>query len=709
MKQVFANKGKVITELVPDKVLENGFVKVRTKYSSISMGTELTSVVSSGKSIFDRIKENPEYIKKGLNLLKEKGLNGTKDTLNNSLDRWNALGYSASGIVTEVSSDVIGFKPGDRVACAGGNYATHSEMMVVPKNLVVKIPDNVELRDASSVAIGAIAMQGVRRADVKLGEYVCVIGLGLIGQLTVQILMAAGVHVIAADIDDLRVNQTKKLGVENSINSAKEDVDTCIKSITGGMGVDAVIITAATRSSTPLKQAFKMCRKKGRVVLVGVVDINIDRSDMYEKELDFCISTSYGPGRYDSVYEEKGIDYPYHWVRFTENRNMSEYLSLISAGKIVLKQMYGEDVSIDDACKVYELLTNDTNRPLMQTFKYDEIYEKENSMSVSITREVARKGLKIALCGAGGFAKNFLLPSLHKISNCNIYAVMTRDGGNAKKVAQDFGACYAITSYDEIIENPEIDVVMISTRHDLHFDYLIKALNSGKDVYVEKPLCLNFDQLEQIKETVQKTNSGLMVGYNRRFSPHSMAIKEKIKNRVNPLIINYIMNAGYIPYDSWVHTEEGGGRIIGEACHIIDLFKYFTEENAISISVNDITPQTNYISNRDNIVFTIKYDKGSVATLTYCSNGNPGFQKETCHIFCDNKTIVLNDYRETLIYDIKTSKATTKGCDKGHLNELKAFTASCLKGERFVIPFEDLYETSKLSFLIDGLIKQWKC
>lgn len=706
MKQVFINKGKIITEEIPERVLEKGYIKVQTKFSCISMGTELATVASSGKTLLDRIRENPKNLIKGLNLLKEKGISGTKVTLDNSFGTWQSIGYSASGIVLEVAEDIKNIKVGDRVACAGGNYATHSEIMIVPKNLVVKIPEKVTLKDASSVAIGSIAMQGVRRADVRLGEWVCVIGLGLLGQLTIQILKAAGVHVIALDIDQARIEEAKNLKIKNVFNSNREDIYTKVKALTGGMGVDSVIITAATKSSLPLKQAFNICRKKGKVVLVGVVDINIDRTDMYEKELEFLISTSYGPGRYDSTYEENGIDYPYHWVRFTENRNMIEYLKLIENKKIDLTKMYGKEVSINNADKVYESLIENSNRPLMQVFKYDNIIETNIYKVENISeKKLSKNKIKIAVCGIGGFAKNFLLPNFNKINNCEIYSIMTRDGGNSKKTALDYNAKKAVTSYNEITNDPEVDVVIISTRHNLHYEYIVKALKANKDVYVEKPLCLNENELSEIKQHVEKSGSALMVGYNRRFSPHAMLIKEKIKNRINPIIINYVMNAGYIPLDNWVHTEEGGGRIIGEACHIIDLFKYFTEETPISVTVNDLIPQTEYLSNRDNVVITIKYNKGSVATLTYCSNGNLNYPKETCTIFCDNNTYEINDYKETKLFEKKITTFSTKGTDKGHFNELNLFINSCCEGKRFLIPIEDLYETSHITFLINEMLK----
>ncbi len=707
MKQVFVNKGQIITREVPVKRVESGYVKVATSYSCISMGTELASVSSSGKSIFDRIKDNPDLIKRGLKMLKEKGIGGTKGAIDNSFDKWIPLGYSASGIVIEVGENVSGIYPRDRVACVGGNYATHSEEIIVPKNLITKIPESVSLRNASSVAIGCIAMQGIRRADVKLGEVVVVIGLGLIGQLTVQMLKAAGARVIASDVNSKRIEETKLLGGVHTINSIEESLVETVYSLTNGYGADSVIITAATNSSTPLKQAFNCCRKRGRVVLVGVVDINIDRDDIYQKELEFLMSTSYGPGRYDSAYEEGGIDYPYHWVRFTENRNMQDYLRLIEENKIDLDYMFAEDADIDDADAVYKTLSESTDRPLMQCFKYKKGIKKEKQITeISLKLEPKKKEkISVAVCGVGGFAKMFHLPNLNKITDFEIHSIMSRDGGNATKAANDYHAAKVTTDYRDILNDEDIDVVIITTRHNLHFQYVVDALNAGKNVFVEKPLCLNAQELTIIEETLKRTKGGLMVGYNRRFSPHSKKIKDYLANRVNPMIINYVMNAGYIAPDSWVHGREGGGRIVGEACHIIDLFNYFTDETPVSIFVESITPKTANVSKIDNCVITVKYDKGSIATLTYCANGSSKYPKEFCQIFCDNDTYILNDYKETQIFGTRTSTFTTKVSDKGHYNELVEFARSIKSGNRFLIPLESLLMTSRITFIADEWLK----
>lgn len=706
MKQVFVNKGQIITRDVPVKKVDVGCVKVATSYSCISMGTELASVASSGKSILDRIKENPDLIKRGFKMIKEKGVGGTKGVMDNSFDKWTPLGYSASGIVVEVGEGITGIFPGDRVACAGGNYATHSEEMIVPKNLIAKLPDSVSLRDASSVAIGCIAMQGIRRADVKLGEVVIVIGLGLIGQLTVQMLNAAGARVIASDVNPERIAETKALGAIHVVNSSSENLLDAVNALTDGHGADSVIITAATHSSVPLKQAFNCCRKRGRVVLVGVVELNIDRDDIYQKELELYMSTSYGPGRYDSSYEEGGVDYPYHWVRFTENRNMQDYLRLIGEKKVKLDYMFAEDVDIDNAAAIYKVLSEGQHRPLMQAFKYCE--EKKNAEKTEIKLKIdfpKSDKICVAVCGVGGFAKMFHLANLSKISDYEIYAIMSRDGGNATKTGNDYHATKVSTDYDDVLMDPKVDVVIITTRHNLHFQYVIKALEAGKTVFVEKPLCMNSEELTSIEETLKVTKGGLMVGYNRRFSPHAKKIKAYLKNRINPMIINYVMNAGYIAPEAWVHGKEGGGRIIGEACHIIDLFSYFTDEIPVSVSVESITPKTENVGKIDNCILTVKYEGGSIGTLTYCANGSSKYPKEFCQIFCDNNTYVLNDYKETLSFGAKTETFTTKIADKGHYNELVDFAKAIKLGKRFLIPLDSLIATSRITFIADTSLR----
>jgi len=667
MKQVLIKKGKAIVDEIPAPMVRKGNVLVKVAYSCISAGTEMIGIKSSGESLLYKAIHQPQNIKKGLNMIKQKGLLKTKNVLKSTFESGTPTGYSASGTVVEVGAQVKDIKIGDRVACAGAGYANHAEYIEVPRNLLVEIPKDLGFKEASTVTLGSIAMQGVRRAEVKLGENIAIIGMGILGQLASQMVTAAGARVVAIDLDDRRLTIAQTNGAKYILNPTKKNIVEETIKITEGYGVDSVIITAATSSKEPLAQAFQMCRKKGRVVLVGVVGMEINREDMYKKELDFYISTSYGPGRYDSNYEEKGMDYPYHYVRWTENRNMQEYLKMLSEGKIKLNNIIEKVYKIEEVTRAYQEFEKEENKPLIVLLKYEQHVENKINRRVEINSQFKLKSdkIKIALIGAGSFAKGMHLPNLEKLKNFyDIYAIMSRTGSNATSIARQYKAKYATTNYQEIIKDPNVDMVMICTRHNLHAQYSIEAMKKGKAVFVEKPMALNEKEMEEVFRTIQKTGVPYLVGFNRRFSKYADEIEKHIKKRINPMIINYHMNAGYIPLDHWVHTEEGGGRIIGEACHIFDLFNYFVDSEIDSISVNSINPKTKNISSRDNVVVTSKYKEGSICTLTYTALGDRSYPKESLEIYFDNKVITMNDYKSLKGFGIKTANINSKLSDK---------------------------------------------
>lgn len=709
MKQVLLKKGKAIVDEIPVPMVDAENVLVKVAYSCISAGTEMAGIKSSGQTIIQRALRQPQNIKKGLNMIKQKGILKTKNVLKSTFELGSPTGYSAAGTVVEVGVQIKDIKIGDRVACAGAGYANHAEYIEVPKNLLVKIPKNLGYKEASTVTLGSIAMQGVRRAEIKLGENIAIIGMGILGQLASQMVTAAGARVIAIDLDDQRLTIAQANGAKYILNPTKENiVDETIK-ITEGFGVDSVIITAATSSNEPLAQAFQMCRKKGRVILVGVVGMEINREDMYKKELDFYISTSYGPGRYDPNYEEKGIDYPYHYVRWTENRNMQEYLKMLFEGKIKLNNIIEKVYEIEEATKAYQEFEKEENKPLIVLLKYKQDLENKIIRKVEVNSQFKLKDdkIKVALIGAGGFAKGMHLPNLEKLNNLyDIYAVMSRTGSNATSIARQYKAKYAATNYQEILNDPDVDMVMICTRHNLHAQYSIEAMKKGKAVFVEKPMALNKKEVEEVFRTIQKTGVPYLVGFNRRFSKYAVEIKKHIKGRINPMIINYQMNAGYIPLDHWVHTKEGGGRIIGEGCHIFDLFNYFVDAEIDSISVNSINPKTKNISSRDNVVVTLKYKEGSIYTLTYTALGGKSYPKESLEIYFDNKIITMNDYKELKGYGIKIANINSKLSDKGHYEELIAFAQAIKDGKNYPIPLWQIEQATKISFAVNQEINK---
>jgi len=703
VKQVLIKKGKAYTDDVPAPMVNKDSILVKVYYSCISAGTEISSLMSSGNSKIKDVLSDPNKVVKAIDHVKKEGLSRTIQKAQGKFEEAEQIGYSASGVAIKIGDNIKDIKVNEKVACAGAGIANHAEYIEVPGNLFVKIPDDVDFDSASTVALGAIALQGVRRANVTLGEYVAVIGLGILGQITVQLLKANGCRVIGVDLDERRLQKALELGMNKGTNPENDDILKIATSFSNGYGIDAVIITAATNSKAPLAQAFQMCRKKGRVVLVGVVGMEINREDMYKKELDFLIATSYGPGRYDEQYEQKGIDYPYAYVRWTENRNMEEYLKLIADQKINIKPLIEQEYKIEDAPLAYEELMTSETKPLITLLKYKQEEEQPARKVAVQSKPIERNGtINVAIVGAGRFAKETHLPNLMKLKNIyNIHAIMSKTGSNAKTTAQQFGAKYATTDYEEILGDKDIDAVFITTRHNLHAKMAMAALRAGKAVFLEKPMALNKEELDGLITTIHETQKPFMVGFNRRFSKFAREAKKQLAERINPMIINYQMNAGYIPYNHWVHTEEGGGRIIGEACHIFDLFNYFIDAEVESIFVEKITPKTEYYSAQDNIVVTLKYKDGSVCTLIYTGLGSNQYPKEFCQIYNDGKIIIIDDYRSLEGYGLKLKKIKSTEPGKGRYEELVEF-ANYLKGNiQPPIPLWQLIQATEISFMVD--------
>ncbi|KAA3656575.1 MAG: oxidoreductase [Calditrichaeota bacterium] len=710
MKQTVIKSGKILLEDVPLPKVGSGTIVIKVAYSCISQGTELSGYVNSGKSkvekITDIVKKNPEKINKAIDKVKSDGLMSVLKKVNNSTKENDSLiptGYSAAGEVIEISDEIDDISVGDLVACAGAGVANHAEYVNVPRNLVMKLPEGLDCKRAATVTLGGIALQGVRRGNFKLGEFVAVVGLGFLGQLTVQMLAASGCRVIAIDYNEKRKALAQNYGAEMTFNpNTNEKLENEIFHYTNGYGVDGVIFTAATDSNQALSTAFKMCRKKGRVILVGVSGMRIDRNDIYPKELDFLISTSYGPGRYDDSYEFDGNDYPYAYVRWTENRNMEEYLRLIVKNFIHIDELIQKIYPHSESTTAFSELNNNTEKPIVALFKYPEKNHTDLSRNVNIqTKKVSKKLVNVAVVGAGNFAKGTHLPNLKKLSNkYNIYAIVSHNPLNAKDTALKFGANIASTDYDAILKDENVDLVMICTRHNLHSEFSIKALKSGKAVFVEKPMAINQAELDELVKTIRETKLPFMVGFNRRFSPFAKEIKKHTKKRINPLMLSYRMNAGYIPPDAWVHKD--GGRIIGEACHIIDLFNYFTESEIESVSSDKINQQTKALSSEDNVSINLKYKDGSVANLIYTAIGNKNFPKESLDVYFDEKIITMRDYVKAAGFGFKFNEINLKQPDKGHLHELIEFH-DALVGETKKIPIElnDMVQTTKATFLVN--------
>lgn len=711
MKQVLVKDGSVVVQEVPMPIVGRRNILVRVAHSCVSVGTELAGVRMSGLPLYRRALRQPENVRKVLDMVKDQGLGRTIDRVRGKLSSGAPTGYSASGVVIAVGEDVAGFVIGDKVACAGAGIANHASFIDVPINLAVKLPDDLGTERACTVTLGAIALQGVRRCEPTLGERIVIVGLGLLGQLTAQMLKANGCCVIGVDPDPSRVNLALKLGMNYGLDPNAEDYVAQVLRLTDGMGADAVIITAATSSDEVVSQSFKSCRRKGRVILVGDVGLNLNRSDFYNKEIDFRVSTSYGPGRYDPVYEEGGQDYPFSYVRWTENRNMSAYLDMLADGRIQLDLLAGESFSIEEAPQAYEALKTGSHTKLVVTLSYPQDVVEVRTVKMPGVMQGQTGRIKVALAGAGSFAQGMHLPNMVKLRDYyELRGVMSRTGANATAVAMQNHAAYATTDYEEILADPEIDLVLIATRHDLHADMALRALKVGKHVLLEKPMALTeavIGQYESFYSDVGENAPILMTGFNRRFSPALVQAKKILGKRTTPLMINYRMNAGFIPREHWVHGPEGGGRNIGEGCHIYDVFQYLTSARPIDVQAATINANGKQWGNNDNFIATISYDDGSVCSLTYTALGDKEFPKEQMEIFFDGKVLSLNDYQELKVSGLKRGGWSSKSTQKGQFEELVAL-ADGIKGRHWPISFQDQVDVTRVSLKVESIIMKGK-
>ena len=713
MKQILVKKGTAFTKQVPIPKIGKKELLVCVQSTSVSVGTELSSVRGSGIPMWKRAIAHPEKI---FTTLKHASDNGIKQTLNLIKEKKDAefpTGYSAAGIVVATGSDIRDFTKGDKVACAGGEYAYHAEYIRVTENLCVKIPSDVSFEEASSITLGAIALQGIRRAEPTLGETFCVLGLGILGQITTQILKANGCKVIGSDLDKFKIKKALSLGMDFGFNPDEVENES-IARITDGYGVDGVIITAATSSDDIISKAFQICRKKGRVILVGDVGLNLNREDFYSKEIDFLISTSYGPGRYDSQYEENGLDYPIGYVRWTENRNMKEYLNLISKKSIKIIPLITDRYPIEQSSSAFKKIESE-NKPLLLVITYPK-FKNNNIFSnkkliINSNFKVDKSKLIFGIIGGGSFARSSHLPNIKMLkSKCELKSIVCKTGNSARSLGNQFGAEYVSTDHSDVINDKDINAVVISTRHDLHGTLLLEALSKGKHVLVEKPTTINQIELNKLKKFYETNDIKkkspkpiLLTGYNRRFSPHFKIMRKLVKQSQSPFILNYKMNAGYIPKEHWVHGPEGGGRNIGEACHIYDFFIALAEEEIIGYSVQSINPRNKHYSRNDNFVATLRFREGSVANLIYTSLGHSDYPKETAELYVDGKVAFLDDYKSLIVHGSKKDSLRLKKQNKGIFEELNCFI-DCIKRNEWPIPLWQQIHVNEISFAIEKMI-----
>ena len=708
MKQVIIKDGKGLAMEVSMPSISEYEVLVKTAFSFVSIGTELSSVNNTGKPLWRRALENPSEVKKVLNTLKTVGLKNTQGMVAGRLGDGNEVGYSNSGTVVQVGGKVKSYKIGDEVACAGAGYAMHAQYVAVPENLVTLKPKVISFEQAATVAVGSISLNAVRRSQPEQGDIFLVIGLGLLGNLVCQFLSNNGCRVIGIDPDHNKVELVKRIKNTDAFCNADEAKST-IDYYSKGNGADGIIIAAASKSDDIVSIAFGLCRKKGRVVVVGDVGLSLKREDFYKKEIDFLISTSYGPGRYDDSYELYGEDYPYAFVRWTENRNMLLYLDLIASGSINIDFLIENIFNIDESEAAYEYLKK-SKAVVSLLFSHEQLSDGSpihlKTFSKPSRSIVAREKGVLGIIGAGSFCRGMHIPNLKKLDDIfQIYAVANRTGNKARSVVEQYQAKYSTTSYKELLDDDQINAVIISTRHDTHAEIVCDSLEAGKHVFVEKPLALTPNELSKVLETYSgRPDQILMVGYNRRFSEAVQYAKNKISGRKSPIIINYNVNAGMLAKDHWLNRPSGGGRNLGEACHMYDVLTFLTESLYRTVEASSIGSTSGMYTWRDNFGVTITFEDGSLCNLIYTSMGGTSQSKEQITIFSEGVSLLIDDFKKIVVYQ-GGSVTEEKFAGKGHLEELRGFGNCIRDGGELPIPLWQLRQVSQIALEVEEKIQ----
>lgn len=720
MKQIAQNKrhGTLSVESVPPPHLRRGMVLVKNYFSVISAGTEKTSIDSRKANLLQRAKSQPDEVRKVIDEVKRTGLAATWKRIMAKLDSPAALGYSSAGVVIAVDDQIDDLLVGDRVACAGAEYAHHSDVVIVPRNLVARIPDGVPMEAAAYSTIGAIAMQGIRQASPTLGEAVVVIGLGLIGQITVQLLKANGCRVAGIDLDPFAIDLATSSGADLVLRRDVDPIESAISSFTSGYGADAVIITAGTKDSDPIELAGRITRERGRVVVVGATGMDVPRTHYYAKEIDIRLSRSYGPGRYDAGYENEGLDYPIGYVRWTENRNMQAFLQLLREGKIDVQRLTTHRFPVDAALEAYALIEGERTQPYVGiVLAYEDLSETELQAIASAAPEQEpirisprRSSLTIGFIGAGSFASGYLLPHLQAMPDVTFDTVCNKTGLTGSDMRVKFGFQHNTTDPEAVFGSDTIGTVFIATRHGEHAPYVLRALEHGQHVFVEKPLALNEQELAAIEArlndpAVRAGKVVLLTGFNRRFAPLVRDMRSFFDRTLEPAIVHYYVNAGALPKDHWTHHPvEGGGRIVGEVCHFVDTIQYLTDAAPVRVHAERLASENEAVINEDNVVVTLRMSDGSLGVITYAANGDPSFPKERIVMSRGNATAAMNNFATLeLVRGGKRSVKKSPG-DKGHRDEVIAFMDAIRRKSGAVVPYESLLTTTRTTFrILDSL------
>jgi len=708
MKQIIQSykNGKITLSELPESYCKAGGILVRNMASLISPGTEKMMIEMGQKSLLGKARARPDLVRQAWAKAQKEGFVSVFKEAMNRLDEPLPLGYSAAGVVLEVGAGVQGFKPGDRVAAAGAGFASHAEMIWVPENLCVPIPEGVDFEAAAFVMLGAIALHGVREAGLTLGETAVVIGLGLLGLLSVQLLAAQGCRVIGVDLDRQKCELARELGADLALIPGQDGVEEAVANATGGLGADAVLITAASSDPRPVRLAEEVARERARLVLVGVAELSLTRKAFWDKELTFTVSKAAGPGSLQPLYEAKGFDYPLSLVRWTERRNLAAFLDLVARGRVRVDRLITHRFPIEQALGAYDLILKNREPYIGVVLNYPppESHETEEALADADKATLLRKvwlkpaaspghsanARAVGLIGGGMFTKNILLPALKKVPGIALIGAATTTGVTAQHIAKKFGFAYATTDYREILNDHAVGSVIITTRHNLHAAMVLEALAAGKHVFVEKPLCLTEAELRMISAAYDGSRL-LMVGFNRRFAPLARQVKAMVAGRTTPLMMIYRVNAGYIPGDHWVHDPEaGGGRLRGEVCHFIDFLHFMTDSETTSVNVETISGATGKYRYDDNLIINLNFKDGSTGTILYTAKGPKAFSRERFELFCEDSAAVIEDFRRAqLIQGGRTRKISKFSMDLGYQAELEFFCKTVGEPENFPKLFLD--------------------
>lgn len=703
MKQVFQDvrSGETAVIEVPVPHAQPGMVLVRTAVSLVSAGTERMMIEFAGKSLLGKARSRPDLVQQVMEKVKHEGLFSVIDVVRNRLDQPMPLGYSSAGTIVAVGDGVTGYRTGDRVACAGGGYAVHAEYATVPENLLAHLPNTVDFESGAFTTLGAIALHGFRMAEPQVGDRVAVIGLGLLGLLTVEIAIAAGTSVFSVDLDPERVELARGLGAEAVLREGAEEA---AEAYCGGEGFDLILICADTPSDDPVELAGEIARDRARVVVIGAVGMGIPRRVYYEKELSILVSRSYGPGRYDPNYEEGGRDYPIGYVRWTEGRNLAAFVDLLSKGQVDVQPLVSHRFPVEQATEAYSLITDQANvhfLGVLLTYPLlpDEAGPVVRKIVLTEKNVSPASPIRLGVLGAGNFATAVLFPAIRKVKGIEFIGIADAVGLKTTRAGQRYGFRYTTTDEEEIFADGQINTVAILTRHNLHAWQVIAALKTNKHVFCEKPLALNRDELADVAAVLKTSDRLLSVGFNRRFAPLAIHMKSFLEGVYEPLLMLYRVNAGYLPPEHWVHDPgQGGGRIVGEVCHFIDFMTFLVDALPQRVHAYGLPDGTRY--KEDNVVLTIEFPNGALGTITYLANGDRALTKERVEVFGGGRVAVLDDFRRLEMYSggRRRIRRSWLRQDKGHRAEWESFAAAVAIGGEPPIPYEQLFAVTTTSF-----------